>query len=202
MKFFIVGMHGSGKQEVGKILRKEDVSVGRLFANLDERPANIYNSEEYELFDTQTVNEIFENNSYMFIHALEAESGLINYKTYEGLTCWEYDQNEVHIFSPNQLLAIPTTKLRGEDICFVWLDNTRDNRMARYLDEGREYSFGFQENVESQDMDTFVRRMYGAGIGGSNVLYFTNELPERVAAVVYSCIKYPDLLNVFTMSYK
>lgn len=204
MKYFIVGMHGSGKQEIGHILRKMDVSVGRIFTNLDDRNHNIYNVEEYELFDTQTVNEMFENNSYMFIKELETEDGLISYKTYEGLSTWEYDQNQVHIFSPDQLLAIPQTKLAGENICYVWLDNNRDQRLTYYIHNQSTYSFALREEVEGLDMDSFVKRIYTNtydSSAGPRVLYFNNEVPERIATIIYSCIKYPDLLNIFIENY-
>lgn len=194
MKFFIVGLHSSGKQEVGQILRDMDVSVGRLFTNLDEESPSIYNCNKYEIFDTQIVNELFENDSYIFIHDLETQIGFVNYKTYEGMTMWEYDQNDVHILSPNQLIAIPPAKLRGEDICYVWLDNTREHRMSYYISRDCTYSFGFQESLETQDMESFVKKVY---YPGSKVLYFTNETPERIATIIYACIKHEDLLPIF-----
>lgn len=198
MKFIIVGLHSSGKQETGDILRSMDVSVGRLFTNLDEESPSIYNCNKYELFDTQIVNELFENDSYVFIHDLETKIGFVNYKTYEGLTKWEYEQNDVHILSPNQLLAIPPSKLRGEDIYYVWLDNTRENRMSYYISHDRTYSFGFQETLETQDMEAFVKKIYQLG---PRVLYFTNEQPERIATIIYACLKHPDLLPIFLKNY-
>ena len=39
------------------------------------------------------------------------------------------------------------------------------------------------------------------GFEKSNVLYFTNEDPARVAAIIYSLIKYPDLLPIYTESF-
>ena len=37
MKYFIVGLHSSGKQEVLDTLEKMDVKCGKLFTNLDEK---------------------------------------------------------------------------------------------------------------------------------------------------------------------
>ena len=199
MKFLVVGFHGSGKREIAHILRKQDISVGRIFTNLEERSDTIYNSEEFEIFDTQTVNEIFENNSYMFIKEMGAVDGLTSYKTFEGLSTWEYDQNQVHVLSPDQFLAIPITKLIGEEICYVWVDNTRDARLTYYLSQESKYSFKDREELENADMDMFVKKMYSTAEG--RVIYFMNEAPERISAIIYACIKHPDLLNIFTKYY-
>ena len=34
MKYFIVGMHGSGKQELFDILSKQNITCGKLFSNV------------------------------------------------------------------------------------------------------------------------------------------------------------------------
>ena len=47
MKYIIIGMHGSGKQEVVDILRDNGIRCGRLFTNLDISAApNIYNIDK------------------------------------------------------------------------------------------------------------------------------------------------------------
>ena len=61
MKFFIVGLHGSGKKEVVDILKQLEIPVGKLFSDLEQPSVKIYNSYDYELFTTKEVNEIFEN---------------------------------------------------------------------------------------------------------------------------------------------
>ena len=62
MKFFIVGLHSSGKQEVMDILEKHGINCGHLFSNIDTPKSEIYNSYNYELYSTMDINEIFENN--------------------------------------------------------------------------------------------------------------------------------------------
>ena len=75
MKFFIVGLHCSGKQEVLDILEKNGVRCGKQFSNIEEPSPNIYNSYNYELYSMRDINDIFENNAYIFINELD---GLFN----------------------------------------------------------------------------------------------------------------------------
>ena len=56
-----------------------------------------------------------------------------------------------------------------------------------------------RETIEKKDSASFVQVLYD--FNKSKVLYFTNEDPMRVAAVIYSLIKHPDLLPVYTESY-
>ena len=50
MKFLIVGLHSSGKQEVLDTLTEMGVKCGRLFSNLDNPSPEIYNSFNYYIF--------------------------------------------------------------------------------------------------------------------------------------------------------
>lgn len=198
MKFIIVGLHSSGKHLIRKYLENKDINVGRIFSNIEERDEKIYRSNEFELFDTPTVNELFENESYMFIQGLSTPDGFINSRSYEGLTTWEWDHNDVFILSPDQLTAIPNIKLLNKDICFVWVDSTVDFRTSRYLDDGSIYNFGHREVVETRDMDTFVKYLYDFGYP---VLYFCNEIPERISTIIYTLHTYPDLIPTFKESF-
>jgi hypothetical protein len=119
-------------------------------------------------------------------------------KYYEGLSLYEFDNNEVFVMSPNQLFSVSPSSIK-EDVCFIWLDNTKKERLNRYYTEKRTYSFSNREAIESKDSNSFVKFLYG--FDKSKVLYFTNEDPARVAAVIYSLIKYPDLLEMYTESY-
>ena len=49
MKTFILGFHGSGKQEIADILRKEGIKVGKLFTNLPT--FNNLSYQNYEYFE-------------------------------------------------------------------------------------------------------------------------------------------------------
>lgn len=198
MKFFIVGFHGSGKQEVLDILDKYNVKCGRLFSNIDEPSTEIYNSYNYDLFTTSEVNEIFENNAYIFINELDGYSHVSSYKYYEGLTKYEFDNNEVFVLSPNQLLQISPNAIK-EDVCFIWMDNNKEDRLNRYKNEKRTYIFTDREIIERRDINAFVKTLYG--FDNSKLLYFVGEEPCRVAAIVYSLIKHPDLMKIFTEYY-
>jgi hypothetical protein len=201
MKYIIIGMHSSGKQEVADILEQMGISCGRLFTNMDSPSSKIYNGLNYELYTTRDVLEIFENNAYIFIQEFpEIESLYVsnNNTWYEGLTKYEFDNNEVFILSPDQLMAISPTSIK-EDVCFVWLDNPKQARLNRYYSEKRSYSFSARENIEKGDASSFVSLLYD--FNKSKVLYFTNEEPCRIAAIIYSLIKHPDLLPVYTESF-
>jgi hypothetical protein len=198
MKFFIVGFHCSGKQEVLDILNKYDIKCGKLFSNIDEPSTTIYNSYNYDLFSMKDVNEVFENNAYVFINELDSYSNLNSYKYFEGLSKWEFDNNEVFAISPNQLLHISQNAIK-ENVCFIWLDNNRDDRMARYRNERREYNFSNRENIEKRDVASFVKTMYS--FNNSKLLYFVGEEPGRVAAIIYSLIKHPELIDIYTEYY-
>ena len=198
MKFFIVGFHCSGKQEVLDILNKYDIKCGKLFSNIDEPSTTIYNSYNYDLFSMKDVNEVFENNAYVFINELDSYSNLNSYKYFEGLSKWEFDNNEVFAISPNQLLHISQNAIK-ENVCFIWLDNNRDDRMARYRNERREYNFSNRENIEKRDVASFVKTMYS--FNNSKLLYFVGEEPGRVAAIIYSLIKHPELMDIYTEYY-
>ena len=50
MKYIIIGMHSSGKQEVADHLEKLGISCGRLFSNVDAPSHKIYNGLNYELY--------------------------------------------------------------------------------------------------------------------------------------------------------
>ena len=76
MKFLIVGLHSSGKQEILDILEKQGVEVGRLFSNIESASPSIYNSYNYELMSTSVINEMFENKAYMFLQELDSSATL------------------------------------------------------------------------------------------------------------------------------
>jgi hypothetical protein len=201
MKYIIIGMHSSGKQEVADILENNDVRCGRLFTNYDN-PAtpDIYNGSNYEQYTTKDINSVFENNAYIFMHEFPFTEviNLNSFKYYEGLSLYEFDNNDVFVMSPDQLFSISPTSIKDE-VCFIWLDNTKKERLNRYYAEKRTYSFSAREDIETKDSNSFVKFLYG--FNNANVLYFTNEDPMRVAAIIYSLIKHPDLLPVYTESF-
>lgn len=198
MKFFIVGMHSSGKQEILDILENHNINCGRQFSNISSPSNQIYNSYNYELYDMVDINEIFENNAYIFINELDSYSNLNSYKYYEGLSKYEFDNNDVFTISPDQLLHISKKNI-NDDICFIWVDNNKEDRLNRYRSEKREYSFSSREDIEKKDINTFIKTIYN--FNNSKVLYFVNEDPGRVAAIIYSLIKHPELIDIYTEYY-
>lgn len=193
MKFFIVGLHGSGKQEIVEYLKKLGVKCGRLFSDIDEPDARFYGSYDYELFTTKDVNEIFENNAYIFIQRITREGKCF----YEGLSSYEFEHNDVFVLSPDQLTVTSFTSI-SEPYCFVWIDNTKTDRYARYRVEQRGYDFYQREEQETKDLGYFVSLIYDSEVP---ILYFKNEDPGRISSVIYSAVKYPDLLDVYKKTF-
>ena len=194
-------MHCSGKQEVVDILENNNIRCGRLFTNYDNTTSpNVYNGANYELYSDKDINGVFENNAYIFMHEYPFTNDLTasSLKYYEGLSQYEFDNNDVFVISPDQLFSISPSAIK-DNIVFIWLDNTKKERLNRYYTEKRTYSFSSREEIETKDSNSFVKMLYG--FEKSNVLYFTNEDPARVAAIIYSLIKYPDLLPIYTESF-
>ena len=195
MKFFIVGLHCSGKQEILDILEKQGISVGRLFSNIETPSPQIYNSYNYELMSTKDINEMFENKAYLFLQELESSATTKSYKYYEGLSLWNYDNNQVFALSPDQFISISQKSFRNEEIVLVWVDNNKHNRTERYLSEKRSYSFGEREEIENRDICVFGKSVYS--LPNSHVLYFANEEPGRVACSVLTLVEHPEYLPLY-----
>ena len=193
MKYFIVGLHSNNKYNVIDYLEKLGVKCGHLFSDLSTPNSKIYNSYNYELYTTQEVNEIFENNAYIFLRTRNVDSK----QFYEGLSKYEFDNNDVFVLSPDQILEI-SFNLINEPICFVWLDGKREYRYNIYRDEHREYNFKEREELESSDFSTFINTLYDSNY---KLLYFNEEVPDRVGAVIYSLIQHPDLLDVYIKAF-
>ena len=201
MKYIIIGMHGSGKQEVADILENNGIKCGKLFTNLDNPSIpDIYNGSNYEQYSSKDVNDIFENNAYVFLQEFPF-GNILNAsacKYYEGLSLYEFENNDVFVMSPDQLFAISPTAIKT-DVTFIWMDNPKTDRLNRYYTEKRTYSFYNREEIELKDSNSFVKFLYG--FDKSKVMYFTSEEPNRVAAIIYSVIKYPDLLPIYTEAF-
>lgn len=200
MKYFIVGLHASGKQEVLNILEKMGVKCGHNFSNIENPDDSTYNVKNYEFYTNQDINDVFENNAYIFIQELPLSHMNFSsvYKYYEGLSKYSFDQNDVFVLSPDQLLAISPTTI-NEPICFVWLDNTKNNRSSRYHTEKRSYNYIERDNYERRDLGTFVKTLYS--FNNSSMLYFNDEDPARVATIIYNTIIHPDTLDVFVKNF-
>lgn len=201
MKYIIIGMHSSGKQEVADILENNGVRCGKLFTNLDNlTTSSIYNSSNYEQYTSKDINDIFENNAYIFMQEFPFTDNLVvtANKYYEGLSLYEFENNDVFVMSPDQLFTVSPTSIK-DDVTFIWMDCSKKERLGRYHNERRTYNFYRREDIELKDANSFVKFLYG--FDRSNVLYFTSEEPNRVAAIIYSAIKHPDLLPIYTEAF-
>lgn len=191
MKFFIVGLHSSGKSDIVDMLERKGISCGHIFSDITTPKDSIYNSYNYELYTTKDVNEVFENDAYLFVK--ECKNG--NQKFYEGLSRHTFENNDVFVLSPDQLLVTSFNNV-DEDVCFVWVDNTKSNRYNKYLDDRKTYNFKQREVVETEDLSTFVKTIYT-----KPMLYFCNEDPARIASIIYTMVKYPELQEIFFENY-
>lgn len=182
-KIIIIGFNGSGKMAVANGLRKLGIKVGQTFRSSDT-VGNQY-SLSTTVYDVKEINNLFENQAYLFIK----ESSNKANKYYEGISFYEYQNNDVFVMTPDQFNTVARF---DENVIFVWLDNTVSQRRQRHRMEKRKYDFNRQERIEQEYVQDFTERL-----GDNAILYFMNEDPERVAAIIYSIIKHPDLLAVF-----
>lgn len=197
MKYIITGLHASGKQHVVDILKSLNIKCGKQFTS-NQYPDEKYYVIENHVYDINEVNKIFENNAYIFLHEYPGMQ-YSSIKHFIGLSKYEFENNDVFIMSPDQILKIIPNTIK-EPVCFIWMDNTKNNRRTRFIEENRTYDFNDRENVEKQDISSFVKTIYGFN-NNSNVLYFTNEEPERIAAIIYSLITYPNLFELYKKSF-
>ena len=184
-KYILIGFNGSGKMAVADALAGMGVKVGQTFRSIDTIP-NTYSLSTI-VYGSKEVNEMFENQSYLFLKESTTKSSRSKY--YEGISFFEYQNNDVFVMTPDQF---NTVSRFDDNIIFVWLDNNVAQRHYRHRTEKRRYDFNAQERVEREYIQDFTSR-----IGDNNVLYFFNEEPSRVATIIHSLIKHPDLLDVF-----
>lgn len=189
MKIVVVGMHGSGKQELFETLTYKGINCGRLFSNCD------INDIRYDFYSDKDVLELFENKAYMYMKEVNGYAR----NSFEGLSLYEYDNNDVFILSPEQFSAISVQSF-NEDICLVWLDDSKSQRKLRYESEKRSYNFGEQEEFERAGLDEFVKTIYSNK--RFHILYFNNEDIERVGSIIYACQKHEDLVKEFEKTFK
>lgn len=199
MKFFIIGLHASGKHEIAHMLEDMGLKYGRLFTSHDIGLGNLpaYAANEYEHYDAMDIHDIFENNAYIFMHEHQDPCIMSSYKCFEGLSKYAYDNNDVFVLSLDQFMDIPSNNIPS-DAVFVWLDNIKNNRYNRYRIEKCEYNFSNREELEKKDIKEFTKTLYS---NAKNIIYFTNEEPCRIATIIYSIHKHPDLLNLFTKNF-
>jgi hypothetical protein len=198
MKVFIVGKHASGKHEALDCCEELGITVGREFSNIPSKNPAVYLDSKYNKYAIDDVNRIFELGAYICIGGVEESHVIDSYTYYHGIDQHVYDNSAVMILTPTQLENI-NRKPINEDVVFVWMDNTLDNRIRRHASEGRTYSFAEEEEIESRAGIDFVKLLYN--FPKSSVIYFTNEEPDRVATIINAIIKHPDLLESFVKNF-
>lgn len=189
-KYIIVGFHSSGKREVLEDLQNEGIKTGKLFTTADKIPAAAYCVDTIN-YTVQDVEMMFENQAYIFVH--QKQYGPTIY--YEGLSFYEYDNNDVFAMTPSQFNEVPN--LDSKKTCIVWMDNNVSDRRQRYSSNHYKYDFAIQEEIDKINCAEFVDKL-----NEYDVLYFNNEVPERVSAIIKSLILHPDLYDTFLTRYK
>lgn len=186
-KYIIIGFNGSGKMAVANTLREMGVKVGQTFRSADT-VGNQYSLSTI-VYDVKELNNLFENQAYLFIKESVNKAN----RYYEGISFYEYQTHDVFVMTPDQF----NTVARFDDnVIFVWLDNNSAQRHNRHRSEKRKYDFIRQERIEQEYIQDFTDR-----INDNAILYFNNEHPDRVAAIIYSVIKHPDLLDVYLKAF-
>ena len=198
MKVFIVGKHASGKHKALQCCEDQGVAVGHEFSTMTDQHPEVYMDKKAELYSQEDVTNIFEMRAYICITGIE-ESGVMDaYAHHRGISHHTYDNSDVMVLTPTQLEGL-NRKLIRDHVVFVWLDNTQDNRIRRHAEERRTYSFIEQDEIEEMHGFDFVKCLYN--FPDSDVLYFTNEDPERVGTIITAIIKHPDLLPNFVNTF-
>ena len=84
----------------------------------------------------------------------------------------------VFVLSPDQLLNVIPNSI-NDNVCFVWMDGTTNNRKSRFRAEKRLYNFTDRDYIEKRDIQSFVKCMYG--FDNSRVIYF-NEVGDVISS--------------------
>lgn len=191
MEIIIVGLHSSGKFEIQKILKKYGIKCASLFSDIDKNKTDIYGVNQYITYTPEDIKSINSNNAAIFINSIPMAGNMY----FEGLSCYDFENNDVCVLSPHQLVQIPSHKLKNKLI--VWVDNTRGNRFTRHSNENRTYNFIRQEGIDGECIKNFTEYIYS-----SPYIYFNNENEERIATIIYTIIKYPELKNIYITNFK
>lgn len=192
MKYILTGLHASGKKEAADYLLENGVNVAKFFTNLEHVD---YNAGLYETISTEEMNRIFENGAYIYFADIDGTMS----NNYETLSTSEFDRCDVMVLSPNQLNSIPMKAL-PDKVCFVWMDCNLSDRMDRFKTEKRQYSFAKREEKERMDLGDYVSKIYS--LPNSSSIYFSNEDPQRVAAIVEVMVKYPNSADTIIRNFR
>lgn len=182
MKYIVVYLHSSNEDIIKDYLSRLGIKVCNMFRDRDDIPNNTYHNSNI-VYNIDDINNMFENNSYIILHR---KYNNISY--YEGISKYDYDNSEILFLTPDQFNLLSLNK----DDCVIWIDDTRDTRYRNYINNQYDYDFVKEENYEGRDMINCINK-----ITERDYIYFSNEDPYKIFAIIYSIIKYPDLIKIF-----
>lgn len=195
LKIIITGVHGSGKLELAQKIctsNAKEFKLGKLFT---DRPSSefsyTYNGQILDFMSTEDIKLSFENNALLFI------SNFHDNTYYEGITCQEFEKNNIFVLTPEHIINLPSTIFSLYRILFIWLDNKYSSRRTRYIEESRKYDFMERESFDMADSETMQ-----TFLNNKEFLYFNNEIPERIIPIVYTLYRSPEYINKFVNGYK
>lgn len=198
MKIFIVGKQCSGKFEIANILEELGLRVGHEFTNFPGADKNLYIDPKHELLTQHDITTMFECGGYLFITGLDQFGIESSFVYHRGISFHTLDNSDVIILSPTQACNLNRRIVQSLDILWVWVDDTYDHRIRRYRDEERSYKFQDVEMIENGSTIGMVQEICKPG---NKTIYFSNEVPDRVAATVYALHEHPDLLPLFLKAF-
>lgn len=193
MKIFIVGSQGTLKSELYSLLKDSRFKCGKNFTNNTEADTT-YNKYIYKYYTNKVVEELFEQDAYVFI----CNSGYDPEGIFTGLDLDEYENNDVFVFTPEQFINVKPQYIKGALI--VWLDGKRKWRMnnIRYAGSNGDeptYNVYDVEKVENTFVPRFYKILRKSSNENKNVLYFYEEEPRRVEFIVKTAAKDPKALK-------
>ena len=192
MKIFVVGKQCSGKTEILNECEELGLRVGREFCNIKSSALHI--DPKYERYTVDDISKIFENNAYICISGINESGVLDGYMGYRGISLYTFDNSDIMALHPNQVCELNKQAIT-DDVLFIWMDDNRDRRIHRYAENKYVYNFIEVEENESQFDADFVKVIYN--LPHSKLIYFNNEDPSRVAAIIYAIRNHPDLIDIF-----
>lgn len=198
MKFFIVGRQCSNKSAVTELCADMGMRAGHEFTNLPRAEEKMYIDPQYELLTQSDIKTMFECSGYLCVSGISQFGILDSFAYHRGISFYEYDNSDVLALTPSQVCKL-NSNIVNDDIVWVWMDNTYPNRLRVHTEEHRKYSFHDVEVDEEQYLTDFAKYIYN--FKNSSVLYFLNEVPERVATIIYSIYKHSDLLPLYTKNF-
>lgn len=187
MKIWIVGPQGTCKCEIARLLADDKFGVAKLFTGLSDDEIT-YHKNMYKSYSNEIVKSIFENNAYIFMNDVFEKVEI-----HEGLEFDEFDNNEVFVLTLDQFLSVNTKYISKNDL-IIWLDGRQD---WRFMNCDENYDKLSRERLESACYSSFGSMINTLKTSHKNVIYFYEELPERVKTIIKVIYNNPKLKDEF-----